>query len=106
MRPPPPPPPPGVGAVLLAQRSAAEEAGDGMNLFRRYCLVNDSLGEAMQDESAHTMGALLAWLRLSSSRQLDWCVHLPLFIGLGFSMLSVFSRGQRSWLLPYVLCMP
>lgn len=72
MRPPPPPPPPGVGAILLARRSAEAEAGEGMNLFRRYCLVNESIGEAVQDESPHSMATLLAWLRLSSSRQLDW----------------------------------
>jgi hypothetical protein len=72
MRPPPPPPPAGIGAILLAQRSAVEEAGDNMNLYRRYCLVNDALGEAMQDEGPHTMAVLLSWLRLSSSRQLPW----------------------------------
>lgn len=91
MKPPPPAPPPGVGGILLAQRSAAEEAGGEMNLFRRYCLVNDSLGEAMQDESPHSMGALLAWLRLSSSRQLDWYVLLFLFLSVGpFLILLLF----------------
>ena len=72
LRPPPPPPPPGIAARLLVNRVADEEAGGDMNLFRRYCLVNESLTEAFADTSAGGAAAILAWLRLSSSRQLEW----------------------------------
>eukprot|EP00892_Ulva_mutabilis_P012087 jgi/Ulvmu1/9250/UM005_0350.1 len=72
LRPPPPPPPAHVRAALLAERVAEQEAGQDMNLFARYCMVNDSIGEAISDPDPGSMAVILAWLRLNASRQLDW----------------------------------
>ena len=72
LRPPPPPPPPGVRARTFAAKLAADEAGGSMNLFRRYCMVNDALKEAFTDPGPGSAAVLLAWLRLSANRQLPW----------------------------------
>lgn len=59
-------------AFKLVQRGSSEEARHRMNLFQRYCLVNGSIDEALNDAHPHSMGVLLAWLRLSSVRELTW----------------------------------
>lgn len=76
LRPPPPPPPADVRAQMLAERVASQEAEQDMNLFARYCMVNDALGEAMSDPDPGSAAVILSWLRLSSSRQLNWCAIL------------------------------
>jgi alpha-glucan, water dikinase len=72
VRAPPPPPPPAERALTLSRRVAEHEAKGGMNLFARYCLVNETLGEAMADPAPGSAAVILAWLRLSASRQLPW----------------------------------
>ncbi|QDZ22760.1 pyruvate phosphate dikinase [Chloropicon primus] len=70
-------PDPNSNAVV--ERAAAEEAvsGDaggfergGIGLFRRYQLASELLDEARA--GAKGAGAMLAWIRLSANRQLQW----------------------------------
>ena len=78
LKPPPPPPPPGIRARSFAERCAKEESGGGMNLFRRFCLVSEYIGDAFADPGPGSAGAILAWLRLSNSRQLPWYARCSL----------------------------
>jgi alpha-glucan, water dikinase len=47
------------------------EAGNNRNLFSRICLLNDVLEDA-KECNEKGMGLVLAWLRLSSTKQLPW----------------------------------
>lgn len=69
---PPPPPPPGKGGVTLARKAAADEGAGGMNLFRRFCMVNDAFSAAVAMDGPDGAAVLLAWLRLSANRVLPW----------------------------------
>ena len=56
-------------AVL--DRAVSSEKGREMGLFRRFQLAREALGDA-KALGPRGAGALLAWMRLSSTRQLPW----------------------------------
>lgn len=65
--------PPDRSGAVISQRAADVECGDGMNLFRRFCMAQEALhGDVILSGSEGAAAALLAWLRLSSTRQLTW----------------------------------
>ena len=47
------------------------EGSDNRNLFSRICLLNDVLEDA-KSATIKVLGIVLAWLRLSSTKQLPW----------------------------------
>jgi len=55
----------------VTERAIEAERGGEMGLFRRFQLAREALGEA-KALGPRGAGALLAWLRLSSTRQLPW----------------------------------
>ena len=55
----------------VTERAVEAERGREMGLFRRFQLAREALGEA-KALGPPGAGALLAWLRLSSTRQLPW----------------------------------
>ena len=56
---------------IVLDRAVASEKGREMGLFRRFQLAREALGDA-KALGPRGAGALLAWMRLSSTRQLPW----------------------------------
>ena len=75
------------GAESLARR-AAEHEGGSVNLFTRFCMVDDALDAAL---AIGPEGAALvyAWLRLSSLRQLHW------YAGNNYQGKDMASKQER-----------